>query len=91
MGIGNLFRDFRRQADVRLITPHGDWERFAIGYQLLNRSAHYPSWGFGTVLSAVIRTYTYFSLPLMGIGNSDPLNDEEPIWCLSLPLMAIRN
>ena len=54
----------------RLITPHGDLEHPRGGGGPGRTDAHYPSWGFGTLLvDNVGRDLTQCSLPLMGIWN----------------------
>ena len=75
MGIGNTVTVTSLGYDLRLITPHGDWEpRFnleAIGGQ---RSPHYPSWGLGTTGGQSWRSnlthYPSWGLGTRSIGRS---------------------
>ena len=69
MGIGNDVFSADLRHDLELITPHGDRELGSDGHNTAVKTAHYPSWGSGTVVSSTGMRGGPVSLPLMGIGN----------------------
>ena len=75
-----------------LITPHGDSERIELRVPAgPGCGPHYPSWGFGTQMTAPPRSALKSSLPLMGIRNRGLASLPSCRWHHSLPLMGIRN
>ena len=77
-------------AQIRLITPHGDWKRPGQHPGRAGLVPHYPSWGLETGPAATPVPRRLFSLPLMGIGNAPAPSGPQKV-VRSLPLMGIGN
>ena len=92
MGIGNHQQDRSDAQHLRLITPHGDRK---LDDPLKQRprllGPHYPSWGSETPHASINALPADSSLPLMGIGNTQPGGLTLARAPSSLPLMGIGN